>query len=188
MATINLSWTPATGATVTGQEIHRSVSGGAFTLLASVAAGVGSYSDTTAVDNVFYSYKIIVICSVGGPTSGNAVSNAKVVCPTVESPSYNNDDATVILPALTGDAVYVDYELLDSSNNSVSGLMNIGGQTGPLSLDFISLGYNAGYTLVYTISVGDIQKACELRFTTPSAPECPTVTNLTAVVEGDILT
>jgi len=74
MATINLSWTPATGANIIEQRVYRGISSNTLSLLASgLSPTVNTYSDTTALDNTTYYYRIDSICTTGGPTTSSVV-------------------------------------------------------------------------------------------------------------------
>ena len=83
MATINLSWTPATGANIIEQRIYRGLTSGSLSLLASgLLPTANTYSDTTALDNTTYYYRVDSICTIGGPTPSNVTSfTTPVSCP-----------------------------------------------------------------------------------------------------------
>ena len=75
MATVNLSWTPATGANIIEQRVYRGISSNTLSLLASgLSPTVNTYSDTTALDNTTYYYRIDSICTTGGPTTSSVVN------------------------------------------------------------------------------------------------------------------
>ena len=75
MATVNLSWTPASGSNVTEQRIYRGLDSNSLSLLASgLSPTANSYSDTTVTDSTRYYYMVQSICTIGGPTDSDIVS------------------------------------------------------------------------------------------------------------------
>lgn len=74
MATVNLSWTPATGANITEQRVYRGTVSNSLSLLASgLSPTASTYADTTALSNTTYYYRIDSICTVGGPAGSNTL-------------------------------------------------------------------------------------------------------------------
>ena len=92
MATINLSWTPATGANVIEQRIYRGLTSNSLSLLASgLLPAANTYSDTTVLDNTTYYYRVDSICTIGGPTPSNVTSfTTPASCPPASAASAAN--------------------------------------------------------------------------------------------------
>jgi hypothetical protein len=176
MATINLSWTPVNDANSTGQKVQRKSGAGSFADISSVLpAATSNYSDTTALDNVLYTYQIVNLCEVGGPTDSTDVQAGKAVCPSVGE-FVEGRNVTLGFPDLTGDAIY-------------SGDINVDGQApynvaeGPTGTVINFVGdYGVTYNYSFTIAVGTNVANCSGSVTINDAPACPAPTNLSAVV------
>ena len=69
---INLAWT-LTGTPPGGSEIDRSSNGVTFTPLATVAAGVTGYADTSAVEGTDYQYQVIALGTSGSSPPSDPV-------------------------------------------------------------------------------------------------------------------
>jgi hypothetical protein len=181
MATINLTWTPAGGTNSTGQKVQRKSGGSAFADIATLSASASTYSDTTAVNNVLYTYQILNICAYGGPTDSGDVSKGVPLCPTVERTVAENF-VTLSFPGLSGDAIYtgtvevVGIGSFDSSGTNAGFTVQFDGE------------FSATYNYSFSISVGDETIPCGGSVTTGAAPTCPSPTGLSATVEtgGDI--
>ncbi len=79
----------------TGFNIERQTGSGAFTLIASVGAGVTSYSDTSVAPSTQYTYRVIATNEVGD--SGYATSSAVTTPAQVTAPAApSNVNATAI--------------------------------------------------------------------------------------------
>jgi hypothetical protein len=190
MATITLNWTPVNDVNSTGQIVQRAIaSAGAWIDIASLGAAANTYTDTTAVDNVLYNYRIVNVCLEGGPSEGSIAVKGKPVCPTLADPTLSSGSATIHLPALTGDAVYGSYTLLDSLNIVVTqGTVGSMPNQGPSELVFSGLGSNAGYTFQFEVIVGTTKIVCEQRFTSVFIPSCISYTAATTSASGTTTT
>ena len=72
---IVLNWTAAGGSNSTGQQVLRTLYGAnSYSTIATLSASAATYTDTTAVVDTVYEYKIVNICEVGGPTEGGRVN------------------------------------------------------------------------------------------------------------------
>lgn len=185
MATITLNWTPVNDVNSTGQIVQRAIaSAGAWVDIANLGAAVNTYTDTTAVFNVLYNYRIVNICLEGGPTPSSEVSKGKPLCPELLDPTLSMDSATIHLPALTGDAVYGSYTLLDSGNIVVAQGMIGSPSQGPNDFVLSGLASNAGYTFQFEVIVGTTKIVCEQRFTSAVVPNCVSYTASTTSSSG----
>lgn len=78
---VNLTWTD-NSATETGFEIERSTSGGAFTNITTVSAGVTAYRDVSVAGNTTYQYRVRAVNQAGVSaysTSGSVATPAAPV-------------------------------------------------------------------------------------------------------------
>ena len=175
MATINLSWTPAGGSNSISQKVQRKSGAGAFADIATLPATDSTYSDTTAVDNVLYTYQIVNICTYGGPTDSGDVSKGVPVCPSVEETVVENS-VTLSYPGLSGDARYGDTLTV----------VGIGEFPTSASSEGFAHSFNGEFGTTYeysvTVSVGDETIVCNGSFTIGAAPACPTPSGLSASV------
>jgi hypothetical protein len=180
MATINLTWTPAGGTNSTGQKVQRKSGGSAFADIATLSASASTYSDTTAVNNVLYTYQILNICEYGGPTDSSDVSKGVPLCPTVEE-TVSERSVTLSFPGLSGDATYtgtVEVEGIGSYDSS--------GTNEGFTVQFDGT-FGQSYNYSFSITVGDETVPCGGSVTIGAAPACPSPTGLSATVEtGDI--
>lgn len=180
MATINLAWTPAGGANSTGQKVQRKSGGSAFADIASLSAIASTYSDTTAVDNVLYTYQILNICEFGGPTDSGDVAKGVPVCPTVER-TVADRSVTLSFPGLSGDAIYIgSVEVQGIGTFDTSGT-NIG-----FAVEFVGE-FSQTYNYSFSIAVGDESVLCGGSVTIGAIPACPAPSGLSAsVVSGEL--
>lgn len=175
MATINLSWTPAGGSNSTSQKVQRKSGAGVFADIATLPATDSTYSDTTAVENVLYTYQIVNICTYGGPTDSGDVSKGVPVCPAVEGTVIENS-VTLSYPGLSGDAIYGDMLTVVDIGEFPTGASS-DGFAHSFSGDF-----GTTYNYSVTVSVGDETIVCNGSFTIGAAPVCPTPSGLAASV------
>lgn len=177
MATINLSWTPANDANSTGQKVQRKSGAGLFADIGSLlSASASTYSDTTALDNVLYTYQIVNICAVGGPEDSADVQAGKAVCPTIGE-TVEGRAVELVFPTLSGNAVYIGDIIIDGAIGTYSSGNSQLGQT----ISFEGL-YSTTYNYDYSVAVGTNIADCSGSVTTTPPPSCPSPTNLTAVV------
>lgn len=74
---ISLSWTATTSAFADGQEVRRSVNGGAFATIATLARTATSYQDTTTAASTTYTYVIRATKNGWTSASGSASATTK---------------------------------------------------------------------------------------------------------------
>lgn len=75
---ISVSWTDASN-NEDGFRLERSVSGGAYASLTTLAAGATSYVDTGLIDGTQYSYRVVAYNTVGDSAPSNNASATAVV-------------------------------------------------------------------------------------------------------------
>lgn len=182
MATINLSWTPGSGANVTGQLVQRRTGGGAWTTIATLNSTASTYSDTTASDNTVYDYQIITNCEVGGPVDSSDASAIKFVCPTIVA-TVTDNDVEIALPALTGDIEYSSIEVFEAGTSVFS--QGVSGQSAQ-NINVNNLNYSTTYSYIVTLTAGGFTHECTRDFTIEAEPTCPPASGLTATVQDDV--
>ena len=180
MATIVLNWTPAGGLNSTAQLVQRRTSTGSFSTLATVAANVNMYTDTTALDNTIYYYQIVTQCAVGGPVEMTDVEAYKIVCPTT-TVNVSGTSATLNIGAVAGDGRITLIRLL-LAGSQVQSLPIPGGDQGPYVTIYNSLSYSTTYTYEITLTVGPYTQLCTGNIVIGAAPSCNPVTGLSATI------
>lgn len=83
---INLTWAD-TSDNETGFRIERSTSGGAFTQIATVSAGVTTYSNTGLTAGTTYAYRVVAYNSAGSSAASNTASATTASNPVVTGPA-----------------------------------------------------------------------------------------------------
>jgi hypothetical protein len=188
MATVTLTWTPTNNATSTGQQVQRKLaSSPTWVTIATVGASIATYVDTTAADNVLYDYRVLNVCSVGGPTSSGVTQASKIICPTVTVTNPQTGAANTLLvsyPTLSGDVSYDSIQLFASNGTtSVQGPFDISGSgQGAGTYTFTSLTYSTSYVVKIGLTDGTFIKFCSYNGSVGTAPACGAPLNLTAVV------
>lgn len=186
MATINLAWTPAGGPTSTGQEIQRKLNAAStWTTLTTVGVAINTYADTTAANNTLYNYRIVNICSAGGPAPSATVNADAILCPaiTVTNPQTGAANTLVAsIAATSGDVSFASVQLFDAAGTvPVSAVISLSGQAAT-SYTFTALSYSTSYTVKFTLTDGTVSKVCTQTGAVGVAPACGAPTSLTATV------
>lgn len=183
MATINLSWTPAGSATSVSQTVQRKPnSSSTWTDLATgLGASVSTYADSTASDNILYDYRILNVCSVGGPTPGSVAQADNIVCPAVSAsnPQTGEQDVISWTVGATSGSVSITNVLIIKNGNVVNTTV-VNSQAGASGTYDTGQDYGATYTVRAVLSDGVFSKNCETTITIGSAPACGAPSNLTA--------
>ena len=188
MATIILTWTPTNNATSTGQQVQRKVAGTTtWTTLATVGAAIATYTDTTAANNVLYDYRIVNVCSVGGPTGSGVIQQDAILCPTITVTNPQTGAANTLVvsyPTLTGAISYDSIQLFASNGTtSLAGPFDISGSgQGAGTYTFTSLAYTTSYVVKIGVTDGVFTKFCPANGSVGSAPACGAPLNLVATL------
>ena len=74
---IDLSWTATASAFANGQEVRRSVNGGAFTTIATLARTATSYHDTATAASTSYTYVVRATKNAWTSASGSVSATTK---------------------------------------------------------------------------------------------------------------
>jgi fructose-1,6-bisphosphatase/sedoheptulose 1,7-bisphosphatase-like protein len=182
MATFNLTWTPAGGATSTGQEVWSRPVGGTYVRETTLSNAANSHSLTLS-DNQVYDFKIVNLCSAGGSTETTPVSNAVVTC--VGGITTSN---------VTESSFSVSFAHLKASVDRYTAVLRSGAtlvdqkqQTGVLaSVDTITFNFTGltpgqSYDLEVSAGIGtSYNKTCAKGTVATSVGTCYTPTNLVA--------
>ena len=182
---IVLNWTAAGGANSTGQQVLRTLYGAnSYSTLATLSASAATYTDTTAVVDTVYEYKIVNICEVGGPTEGGKVNIVDITCVTVTT----NVSGLIIsgeYGEILNDTAWHDFAIYDSTGNDLVQPLAVpgGDQAGTWTATDVGIDYNTSYIVRATlIAPNGTTKDCDVSVSTGSAPACDAPTNLTVSV------
>lgn len=183
MATINLSWTPAGGPTSISQTVQRKQASSTTwnDLATGLAPTASTYSDTTAAENTLYDYRIVNVCSAGGPSPGTPSQADKIVCSTItlDNPQTGEQDTIDWTVAATSNDVTIDrVEIIKDGN--ILETTNVG-NAGPASGTYdTGLDFGATYTVRSVLTDGVFTLNCESTIQIGGSPTCGSPTNLTA--------
>lgn len=179
MASAAISWTPGGGGNVTSQSVEYRVQGTtSWTSAATgLSASASSYNVTGLSDNTVYEFRVISICSVGGPIVSATMTGIKWFCPTITvTPTHNT--ITYSFTALGGSISAYSVELLSNdlatviqTKTTVSGVF-----------DSVSILPSTSYKVRLTLTAGSYSNTCSAVSTaTTAAPTCPipTITGAT---------
>ena len=182
---IVLNWTAAGGANSTGQQVQRSLFGAnSYSTIATLGASAATYTDTTAVVDTVYEYKIVNICEVGGPTEGGRVNIVDITCVTVTT----NVSGLIIsgeYGELLNDTAWDDFAIYDSTGNDLIQQLTVPGgqQPGSWTATDAGIDYNTSYIVRATlVAPNGTTKDCDVSVSTGAAPACDAPTNLTVSV------
>jgi hypothetical protein len=182
---IVLNWTAAGGANSTGQQVLRTLYGAnSYSTIATLSASAQTYTDTTAVVDTVYEYKILNICETGGPTEGGRVNIVDITCVTVTT----NVSGLIIsgeYGELLNDTAWDDFAIYDSTGNTLIQQLTVpgGDQAGAWTATDAGIDYNTSYIVRATlVAPNGTTKDCDVSVSTGSAPACDAPTNLTASV------
>jgi hypothetical protein len=183
MASFILNWTPAGGLNSTGQQVQCKLStASTWSNLTTLSASASTYTVTSLVDNTIYDFRVVNLCSFGGPTSGTSFQTVNLTCPTVTvTPTYNS----VSFNFWDLEASVTEYriDLLNSAGSLVLAFKNITAAGGMISDSFVGLSATTSYQLRVTVKAGTFSKVCgSSSFTTDALPSCGVPSGLAVTV------
>jgi hypothetical protein len=180
-----LNWTAAGGSNSTGQQVQRTLYGANnYSTIATLGASAETYTDTTAVVDTVYEYKIVNICEVGGPTEGGRVNIVEITCVALTT----NVSGLLIsgeYGELLNDTAWDDFAIYDSTGNTLLQQLPTpsGQQPGDWSATDAGIDYNTSYIVRATlVAPNGTTKDCDVSVSTGSAPACDAPTNLSVSV------
>lgn len=184
---IVLNWTAAGGANSTGQKVERSPAGaGTYTTLATLNATATTYTDTSAVVDTVYDYRIVNICSVGGPTSSGTQDIVDITCVSLTT----NVQGLIVdgeYGELFNETQWAAFGIYDESGASEIQALTVPGDqnAGAYTSTDAGMEYNTNYILRATLTAPNgTTKKCDVSFSTGAAPACDAPTNLSVSVAG----
>lgn len=180
---IVLNWTAAGGANSTGQKVQRSPYGAnSYSDIATLNATATTYTDTTALIDTVYDYRIVNICEVGGPTNGGRAAIVDITCPTVTAAA----DGLIIGGAYDETKNQTEFQsikLLDSEENVLQTIEVSGNQPSDYGFTDAGVEYNSTYIVRLVLMAPDgTTKDCDTSVSTGAAPSCDAPTGLTVQV------
>lgn len=183
MATINLSWTPDNGPTSVSQTVQRKLASDSTwaDLATGLATTANSYSDTTAVENTLYDYRVLNVCSAGGPTASGTVQADKMVCPDITTTITSGEEDVIswTVAATTNDVTITTIVIIDGNGTTVE-TNTVNAATAQSGTYDTGQDYGATYTVRATITDGVFTQVCDRTVTIGSAPACGAPTGLSA--------
>lgn len=182
---IVLNWTAAGGANSTGQKVQRAPYGtGSYVDLTTLSATATTYTDTTAVIDTVYDYRIVNICEVGGPTNGGRATIVDITCPTVTATASGLIISGEYTDALN-ESQFQSINLLDSEETVLQTIALSGNQPDTYAFTDAGVTYNANYIVRLVLVAPDgTTKDCDTSVSTGAAPACDAPTNLSVSVAG----
>ena len=181
---IVLNWTAAGGANSTGQRVERSAFGAnSYSTLATLSASATTYTDTTALIDTVYDYRIVNICEVGGPTNGGRVAIVDITCPTVVATASG-----LIISgeygATANESEYQSLQLLNTNEDVLQTLAVTGAAAGTYTFTDAGVDYSTAYIVrAVIVAPNGTTKDCDTSVSTGTAPACDAPTGLTVTVQ-----
>lgn len=186
MAQVQLNWSlAAVGAPSTGQQVQYRLKGDTdWTTAATVAASVTTYTVTPLLDNELYEFRIVNVCSIGGPTPSGVIEKIKISCPAV-TVGKTYERVTYSFASL--DADIVDYLVIlrnAADTADIASIVKVNG--GTVSGEFTGLSASTAYkvrVVPRTASSAYTKTDCAaIDVTTDAAPACNAPTGVSAVM------
>jgi hypothetical protein len=184
MATFNLSWTPAGGGNSTGQEVWSRPVGGAFVKQTTLSNAADSYALTLS-DNTAHEFKVVNLCSAGGPTDSALVANANVTCVgTVTTSDVTTTSLTISFPHLKGHVNKYTASLKSGATVVSSQTQsNVASSVDTLTFNFTSLTAGQSYDLEIIAAIGtSYTKTCQKGTVSTSNATCNAPTGVSATI------
>jgi hypothetical protein len=184
----NLNWTPAGGINSTGQQVqYKLMNDVDWTTYATVGPTVSTLSIPNLDDNRVYQFRIVNVCSVGGPTTSGTHELIQMICPSVSITNLTHDTVSYSLSAISipRDIDLVEVKLFNDQNVQVSVVThnNISQLTGTFSGLQQQTTYQIEVTLKATGQNAIYTKTCpRVNVTTALTPICYPPDNVVATL------
>ena len=180
MASALISWTPGGGGNIASQQVEYRVQGASnwTSAITGLSASTSSYTITGLTANVLYEFRVVSICSIGGPINSSTMTGITWSCPTITlTPTHNT--ITYSFSNLGGSISGYQVDLLASNQTTViqsltttSGVFNSG-----------SITSSTTYYVRLTLSASTYTNVCtSVSTATTAAPTCPPPTGPVATL------
>lgn len=183
MGSFLLNWTPAGGLNSTGQQVQYKLStDSTWTTAATLSASAATYTVNSLLDNTIYDFRVVNLCSFGGPTSGTNFQTINLTCPTVSvTPTYNS--VSFSFTNLGASVTEYRADLLNAAGSLVLAFKNITAAGVTISDSFVGLSASTDYQLRITVKAGTFSRVCTASaFTTAALPSCSSPSGLAVTV------
>lgn len=173
--TASMTWTAATGPNVSTQDVQYRLQGAAsWTTHSNVSSSTTNATITGLALNEIYEFRVVTICSVGGPTGSPIFTTTELTCPTLTlTPS--NTSIQYQFSSVGGDVNQYVVELL---NNTGTIVLQTKTENAPfasvITNTFTGLTNATNYQIRVTVKAGSFIKVCGVQaISTTTPPSCP---------------
>lgn len=186
MSSFDLSWTPAGGLNSTGQQVQYKVSSSSTWLVATtLSASANFYTVESLLENTIYDFRVVNMCSFGGPTPGSAFQTIDFVCPddVTITPTFNS--VSFSFSHVGGNVTEYRVDLLNAAGSSVIAFKTITSPGSTVTDSFTGLSNETNYKLRIIPKAGSYTESCALEaFATSALPVCNLPSGLTVEFLG----
>lgn len=190
MARATLNWTAGGGGNSTGQRVDYKQNSSATWLQFGglLSPSANTVTVTGLLDNVIYDFRIVNLCSDGGPTNSPVDTKVLITCPSV---TYTDLPTSIAyqFSHLGGDVTKYVVELLNAAGTAVLDTKTHLAPSGTIASTFTGLTPSTNYGVRITVYAGtsfQFAKTCPVSNRTTAAPNpCNAPTNVVATMESD---
>ena len=187
MSNYKLDWVAGGGDNSTGQKVqYKKASDAVWIDAAIVSATTTTYTIENLDANTIYDFRVITLCSDGGPSGGQSTTTITLNCPVV---NYTLTPTSIgySFQHLGGNVTKYAVSLINDSDETVIKTFEYTNPNGVISGNFIDLTPSTNYQISITVYAGDtfgFSKTCPPSAQTTSAPAtCAYPTNLNVTIE-----
>lgn len=186
MASANLTWVNGGGANSTGQEVQFKLpSSGVWTVFSTEPPTATSKTVTGLLPDTIYDFRIVDVCSDGGPTPSAQIQGAFLTCPVLtvtELPTALSYSMTHI----GGDITRYLVRLYDSTGVNLMQTKQHDSPSGTMSSTFSGLTPSTAYVIQVVVFAGpsfSFSKVCAtLNHNTADPATCAAPTGVTVTM------